>query len=269
MALTPNFREEYFNALKDCVFTVAEINKFKAICANCETLRDEINGVLKMKNSILSDVDTCIDKQTCTIKKSAQSLLADDGLEDVAINYAGLCAKKRAYADEYGWHDETLASISAVLAIAEFRDLEKAMTDELGLDVAQKIMLEEKSRVLPFEQETNTTFFAVEVDFLRDLLRIKTLFETNEQLILRAQSNKTTQQITLANADGETFKCTKSAQLTLGGETYVEIVLPEDIKANKYTYYKVLTEPNCKKLVLEQDEQNKNSLDALYDKLPD
>ena len=84
-----------------------------------------------------------------------------------------------------------------------------------------------------------------------------------------AQSNKTTQQITLANADGETFKCTKSAQLTLGGETYVEIVLPEDIKANKYTYYKVLTEPNCKKLVLEQDEQNKKSLDALYDKLPD
>lgn len=269
MALNQNFREEYFNALKDCVLTVIKFHKYQALSSNCETLKDEINGFLKHKNSIISDVDTCIDKQTSTLKQSARSILDEAGLVDEATSYAGLCAQKRAYVDEYGWRDETLANISAVIAIAQVRDLEKAMTSELGLDVAQKIMLEEKERVLAFEKETKTNFFAVEVDFLRDLLRIKTLFETDESIKLFATSNKIAQQITLANADGETFKCTKSAQLSMDGNVYVEIILPEDIKTNQYTYYKVISEPNRKKLVLAQDEQDKKRLDALYDKLPD
>jgi len=269
MVLGANFKEEYYNAMTNALNMVLDNEKYLALYHRYDALKGELNEILTFSGSFCTDVENCIDKATATIKSGAEQVLNTQELKDKVKVLLSVLEKLNVYNDKYGWNDDMLVHLQTVAAIGKYRDIENEIIKKYGWEQGQKIIYEVKKRAVEYEKSIGADFFRQNIEILHDVLRTITLYETDVVIKTSSASNKKSQEITLANADGELFKCIKSAQLNCLDATYFEIVLPIDLRCRKYNYYRLETTTNGRKFILEQEEEIIKELDRLYDSLPD
>lgn len=267
MSLNESFRKRYSDALKKCLMTVEMSDKYEALSKDYDELRERINGELKKRDSVCSDVERLIDKSTGKLKANFEIIIdSDTKLLKLIKEFRELWLKKQSFV-EFGWQDGLMNHIDSVLAIAEYSELEKEIIAKLGLDEGQHFIYEAKCEILEFEKSLGVDFFREEVLKMRDLFKIKALVSKNSEILVSKKDNLKAQKIILSNSNGEDFSCEKSAQITHNGEIIIEIELQEDLRVGKFNYYVLHIDKNCQKLTLIEDKELIKVLDAKREKL--
>ena len=265
MALSPNFKEEYYELLKKCTIIVNESHKYSAVCEKYNSLRKEINKVLEETNSLCTDAELLIDQNTGELKLDSKILVGSNlKLQEMLDNLSKLFVEKQSFS-KYGWTDELLDKLQVVAAIGNYEKLEKEIISEYGVEEWKKIICAVKKEVLEYEKEQGIpSFFDKMVESLETLFRLRTLFSIDGVVIKPEDNDKMVDgDLMLANLDGETFHFKKSMQLCYNGTIYLELSLEEDLCIAKLLYYKVIENDNGQKFILEEDE---NIYNELFDK---
>ena len=261
-----SFLKGYQDALKKCVMTSDMHDKYRELCENYKDTKRKIDARLESENSLCSDAERLIDKNTGELKKNALLVLGDDATLLRMVNeLCELWQRLHSFA-EFGWTDELGSSIDPVLAIAEYSDMERKIIDQLGLDEGQRVIYEIKKRVVEFEETIGKDFFREDVLKLRDLFKFKRLYAKPYEIRLGKTDNLDTQNLVLKNNDGDTVRCEKVAQITHNGSQYVEIELHEDVRICVFNYY-LTADDACSELRLVEDRDLVKLLDSKRDRL--
>ena len=267
MPVSPDFREEYHKLLEECLLLVQKSRQYEAICEQYRERKAEANRLLEERGALCTDAERLIDPVTGKVKESAVALVGEDEqLREILISCGELFLQKKGYA-ELGWNDELTNKMQVVLAIANFRDMEEKILQELGRDQGQQVIYRELQRVLPLEQELGFRFFADDVERLEALLRIKVLYAALGELPITAQENMTQERLSLVTEQGEIFSFVKWAQIQHKGAVYLELELPEELPIGKFKYYRVETTREGVRLLLEEDKTIEQELDERWDRL--
>ncbi len=262
MALSPNFKEEYYELLKKCTIIVNESHKYSAVCEKYNSLIKEINRALEDTNSLCVDAERLIDKSTGELKTDAKMVIGSNlKLQEMFDNLSKLFVEKQDFS-KYGWTDDLLDKLQVVVAIGNYEKLEKEILEAYGIGEGKKIIYAVKKEILKFEKEQGIpSFFDEMVESLETLFRLRTLFSIDRVVIKPEDNDKIINgDLLLANADGEIFHFKKSMQLCYSGAIYLELSLEEDLRISKLLYYKVVEGNNRQGFVLEENEKIYNKL---------
>ena len=253
MALSDNFKMEYFQLLQNCVLIVEKSNNFKKVCASYAKQLKRANDVLVKNDAICQNAENLIDKSTNSLKPLASEIIgSNDHLNEIIVGLVELFAEKQSYIDD-GFKDEFSCSTQILLAKAQCDNFEKEIVAVYGKTEASKIIYEQKIKIVEFERELGVYFFSDEVLRLKQLNSIGELYSTKEQLILTEEDNLNSQAITLKSTDGNLIQCQKTGQFYYLGKIYLEICLPDEYKIRQLNYYKIEELKDCYRLILEED----------------
>ncbi len=267
MSLCESFRKKYSDALKKCLMTVEMSDKYEAVSKDYEELRKRVNEELKKRDSLCSDVERLIDKNTGKLKSNAEIIVGSDTmLLRLIKEFRELWLRKQSFI-EFGWQDGLMNHIDSVIAIAEYSELEKEIIAKLGLDAGQRFIYEAKREILEFEKALGIDFFREDVLKMRDLFKIKTLVSKASEIVISKKDSLKEQRLILTNDSDEDFLCEQLAQITHNGEVFIEIEFLVDIRVCKFNYYVLHTDKNFQKLTLVEDKELIKVLDSEREKL--
>ena len=158
-------------------------------------------------------------------------------------------------------------SIRATVAIAKYEDWEKRIIAALGTE-GEEVILAVKGHAVEHERELGISFFEVEVDSLRDHRRVRELYPIPYEFNLPRGTCDVNIWQELSSADGEVLAYNIIATIIFGGDMYLEIVYPDEIKTRRrLAYYRV--EQYSSKLLfrLVEDEALHRKLSDITDNL--
>lgn len=159
-----------------------------------------------------------------------------DNLIDRYTQALEICLDKRLYVEDN--REDIDAQLLLVVAIGDYRDIERQLIDTLGLDRAQEVMLDCKRKVVERERSRGIVFFAQEVERLENILAIKHL-TLPASLCIDRQENMDMIDMTLPNAKGVEYHFVAWSVLHLDGEEYIELELKDDMRVGKFNYYHI------------------------------
>lgn len=268
MSLSPNFKKEYKDFLKECLIIVDKSRKYDTISSDYNILKNKINEILEDLDLLCNDCETCLDKKTGELKPNVEIILnSNSRLLEMIKELSKLYKNKLIYEIELGWNDELKNHIDTVLAIANYRDMEKAIISEFGKSKGRYIVYEIKKDILKFEDEIGIYFYRYELEKLEALLKVEVLYLTSKELEITLRDNLKEENLILYNEKGENFKFKKNSQIKYQEKIYVELELLEEIKAPKLSYYLLEKTQSGQKFILEEDENICNYLWDRQDKL--
>ncbi len=257
MSLPLAYREEYYSRLEKCLDIVELNGKFIARQAEYESLKAEINARLCALDAITGNAEDLIDGSSGKLKRGAElAVNGDSELLHMLNTLAAMKQELSAYGATHRWDDGVMNNVDVILAIASYEDMEKMMHRELGRDMAECIIYEEKKRIVTVERERGIRFFADEVEMMDALFRIRVLFPTVTELSLDRSDNADTLDVELTNGMGETIRFRKSGQITYGKAMYVELILLDDMRIRRtLNHYRVDQSDGALVLTLVEDEK--------------
>ena len=141
-----------------------------------------------------------------------------------------ICLEKRIYIEDN--REDIDAQLRLVVAIGDYRDIERELIATIGLDEAQEVILERKREVAKREKSRGIVFYSDEVEKLENILAIKHLTIPTSIRIDR-QENMDMVDMTLSNGKGETYHFLSWSVLHLEGKSYIELELKEDMRVMK------------------------------------
>lgn len=268
MALSVNFKEEYYKLLEECVLLVEKSERYEKICAEYTALKEKINKILEETDALCTDAERFLEKETGKIKPETEFFIGQN--EELKVLLSALSAlyiEKMSFAS-LGWTDDLMNHIAVVLASGKCQEKEEEIIAELGLQQGERVIYEEKKKVLKLEKELGVRFFEGDVERLEALFKVRVLFPFPEQTKMKAEENLIEENWILINADGECFQVEKYAQLRYKNALYVELIFPEEIKLKrKLNYYKVEKTKRGIRFVLVEDNELYEKLWAKVEKL--
>ena len=267
MPLDEKFRKKYYNLLKKCLMTVDFSEKYEDTCAKYKSLRKAINAELRSIDSICSDAEHLIDKESGKLKAEAKMLFATNSkLSRMLDEFLKIWLKKQSFG-EFGWEDDMMNNIDSVIAIAEYSSMEDEIIEKLGLDEGQRFIYEVKREILKLEETLGTSFFRESVLKLRDLFTIKVLFSSSSEINVSEKDNLKEKTLVLTNKDKVSFNYKQWAKITHNGEIFIELELMEELRVGKFKYYKIEITEKGQKLTLVENKELEKELDKKRDKL--
>lgn len=267
MSIDAKFRQQYYNFLKKCLMTVDFSKKYEDTCAEYESLRTAINAELRIADSICSDAEYLIDKESGKLKAEAKMLFLNNAKLSRMINeLLKLWLKKQSFG-EFGWEDEMMNNIDSVIAIAEYSAMEEEIIEKLGLDEGQRFIYEVKKEILALEEKLGTSFFREDVLKLRDLFKIKVLFSDSSEIDVNEKDNLNQKSLILTNKNKESFSYKQWAKITHNGVVFIELEHMEELRVGKIKYYKLEITETGQKLTLVENKELEKELDVKRDKL--
>ena len=147
-----------------------------------------------------------------------------------------MCLEKRIYIEEH--REDIDAQLRLVVAIGDYRDIERELIDTIGLDEAQEVILKCKREVAGRERSRGIVFYSEDVEKLENILSIKHLTIPTSLRIDR-QENMDMEEVVLSNHRGEQYHFRTWSVLHLDGEAYIELELLEDMRVGKFNYYHI------------------------------
>lgn len=269
MAIDESFLKTYLDALKRALMTSDMHDKYQKVLEDYENAKKKINSKLESMDSVCTDAERLIDKETGGLKKIAELIVGDDtALRRTLNDFRELWLNLQSFA-EFGWKDELVSSIDPVLAIADYSSMEDRIMLELGSDKGQRVIYEIKKKAVEFEESIGKDFFRIEVLKLRDLFRIKQLFSNKGEIKIIGKDNLKVQSLVLTNGEGEKLKCNKVAEIIHNGASYLELELLEDLKICTFNYYVTEDKDGSQALRLIEDRALVKLLDEKRDKIVD
>ena len=146
------------------------------------------------------------------------------------------CLDKRIYIEDN--REDIDAQLRLVVAIGDYRDMERELVSKFGIDKAQEVMLECKREVVGRERSRGIVFYAEDVERLENILAIKHL-TIPISLRIDRQENMDMMDVCLPNDKGEKYHFRTWSVLHLDGEAYIELELLEDMRVGKFNYYHI------------------------------
>ena len=146
------------------------------------------------------------------------------------------CLDKRIYIEDN--REDIDAQLRLVVAIGDYRDMERELVSKFGIDKAQEVMLECKREVVGRERSRGIVFYAEDVERLENIIAIKHLTIPTSLRIDR-QENMDMMDVCLPNDKGEKYHFRTWSVLHLDGEAYIELELLEDMRVGKFNYYHI------------------------------
>ncbi len=259
-------RSEYYELLKQTVVLVDRSDRYDRICEEYKALCKRINKLLEDMDAFCVDAERYIDKSTGGLRANI-GFEPDPVLAKLFGELCGLYTEKQHFATEYGWDDDLLNHIEAVLAIAAYEDMEKRIIAELGADAGERVIYETKKEIVAFERELGVVFFSQAVERMEALFRTRVLFSPEGEIVLTDKDCLCEQSVTLVNKHGERLAFTKWAQIAHRGEIYIELELLEDMKIGKFHYYRLAQAQGGWMLTLVEDGPTESELDGKRDRL--
>lgn len=268
MALNDRFREEYYGLLEECVLLVEKEKRYERICAEYTDLKKEIDKILEETDCLCTDAERFLEKDTGKIKPETALIVGENAeILGLLAKLSALYIERQSFA-ELGWTDDLMHLISVILASAKCSNKEEEIVAELGLEQGERVIYEEKKKVLKLEKELGIRFFEDDVERLEALFKVRILYPLSAQTVIKDEENLTEENWVLANADGECFQLEKYAQLRYKNALYVELIFPDEIKLKrKLNYYKIEKKKSGTRFVLVEDEELFEKLWAKVEKL--
>lgn len=158
-------------------------------------------------------------------------------------------------------------SICAVVAIAGYEAWEERIISALG-DEGEKIVLSVKGKAVEHERELGISFFAEQVENLRDHRRVRELYPSPFEFNPPRKTCDLDERLLLADSEGEVLEYHHIAVVIFEGDMYLEIVYPEEIKTRRrLAYYRVEQKSSRIILRLVEDEGLHSKLSKITDNL--
>lgn len=159
-----------------------------------------------------------------------------DNLIDRYTQALEICLDKRIYIEDN--REDIDAQLRLVVAIGDYRDMERELVSKFGIDKAQEVMLECKREVVGRERSRGIVFYAEDVERLENIIAIKHL-TISTSLRIDRQENMDMMDVCLPNDKGEKYHFRTWSVLHLDGEAYIELELLEDMRVGKFNYYHI------------------------------
>ena len=153
--------EKYYLLLCDALFAVEKSKRYLALSEEYKTLLCEINEILNKTDSPITDAARLIDKETGKIKPGAEAFLDSSKLSFLLAELSELYIKMLGIYP--GLQGELNCNLNSVLAISAYSEMEKEIIKAFGKSAGERIIYEQKKRVLAFEEKLGMEFFAPEV----------------------------------------------------------------------------------------------------------
>lgn len=156
------------------------------------------------------------------------------------------CLDKRIYIEDN--REDIDAQLRLVVAIGDYRDMERELVSKFGIDIAQEVMLECKREVVGRERSRGIVFYSEDVERLENIIAIKHL-TIPISLRIDRQENMDMMDVCLPNDKGEKYHFRTWSVLHLDGEAYIELELLEDMRVGKFNYYHISKSTSTLKMV--------------------
>ena len=268
MSLPQNYREEYLNAMLHCLDGIKTEQEYTAKMREYKALCEEINATLTATDAIVTDAERLIDKNKRCVRKEAQSL----GLDVITMmsleRLAALFSECARLAASLGVENEVGVSIEILLRIAACEEWEKRIYAALGRDEAEKVIITVKRKAVSKEEELEIPFFAMGLERLESLRRIRVLCPVGGAVQLSGQTENLDTRLSVLDAHGKRMTLNLIASVVFAGKTYLELVCPESMKIKRpLNYYRIDSTPDGVILTLVEDERLHSTLSSITDTL--
>ena len=159
-------------------------------------------------------------------------------------------------------------SLRTVVAIATYEEWEERILRALGKEEGEEVILSVKRRALERERELGLFFFDEQVNALSDLRRVRALYPISGEFDPPRSTQNLDQRLYLSASDGELLDYHLIASVMYGGNIYLELVAPDNIKTRRRLFYYRLDDGgDVTRLTLVEDDGLHKTLSDVTDNL--